>query len=119
MSLPPWITQKTSHYIKCIKTARKTFPEFHDKVIALADLVDTSAELTKLNTNKSWLQNEHRQDCSSISKHLGSQISRGNCFTSLYRRRRTRVNQNYFLSSSLPCIQNRQHFLKGVMEKNA
>ena len=49
-------------------------------------------------------------------EHLGSQISRGKCFTSLSRRRRTRVNQNYFLSSSLPCIQNRQNLLKGVME---
>ena len=48
MSLPPWITQKTSHYIKCLKTARKNFPEFHDKVIALADLVDTSAETDKV-----------------------------------------------------------------------
>ena len=40
--------RKKHRITKCLRTARKNFPEFHDKVIALADLVDTSAETDKV-----------------------------------------------------------------------
>ena len=30
--LPPWISTKTSHYIKCLQTARRKFSEAHTKV---------------------------------------------------------------------------------------
>ena len=49
-------SKKTSHYIKCLKTARKNFPEFHAKVTRLIDLVDSSAEIDKVEKDKSCLQ---------------------------------------------------------------
>ena len=42
------MNQKTSHYIKCLKTARRKYPEAHTKVQTLKKLVNTSSNMDKI-----------------------------------------------------------------------
>ena len=46
--LPAWINQKTSHYNKCLQTARRKYPEAQTKVQTLQELVNTSSNMDKI-----------------------------------------------------------------------
>ena len=39
-SLPPWISQSTSHLIKCLKTARRSYKDMHPKVLKLKSMLE-------------------------------------------------------------------------------
>ena len=46
--LPPWVSQKSSHLLKCLKTAQKRYPTSHQKVLELKLVIEDSMEQDKI-----------------------------------------------------------------------
>ena len=51
-SLPPWVSQETSHLLKCLKTARKRYPESSCKVQSLIEKAEIAASRDKVEYEK-------------------------------------------------------------------
>ena len=104
--LTHWIIQKTSHYIKCLQTAGRKYPEAHTKVQTLQELMNTSSNVDKIQYEDKLAQRRSTSNLFKYFEAFKNQIYHPKGFTTNSLVILTKIKQIYLQSSFLRFLVN-------------